>query len=391
MNTSSTAAWTTFLWVLCLVALLATACGKQATATAAQRPSAVEVGVITVTWAAVPLTHELQGRTAAYRVAEVRARVNGIVLKRLFSEGSEVKANQPLFQIDPAPYQAALDSARASLARAAATREFARLQAARYEKLIAENVVSDQDYRNVIASHKTSEADVGSGRAAVELASINLGYTVVRSPVAGKIGRASVTEGAYVQQGQATLLATVQQLDPIYVDLTQSGDELLRLRRQLESGQLLSAAPGEAAVTVLFDDGSEYPRKGRLQFSDVTVDQSTGSVVLRAIVPNPERNLLPGMFVRARLEEGVTPQAILVPQVGLTRDPSGRAIALVVNAQKKVEMRQVKTDRAAGNSWVVTDGLGSGDQVIVEGMQKVRPGSEVVAVAVAEKSTQSAH
>ncbi len=367
-----------------LAAGLLTACGRRAEAVA-PHSGKVEVGVVTATPTDVPLVHELQGRASAYRVAEVRARVNGVVLKRLFDEGSEVRTGQPLFQIDPAPYEAALDSAKATLARAQANREFQRLQEARYEQLITADVVSKQDYTSVVAAHGASEADVAAGAAAVRLASINLGYTLVRSPVSGKIGRAAVTEGAYVQQGPATLLATVQQLDPIYVDLTQSSDELRRLRERIDSGEIRSEQ-GEVSATVVFEDGSEYPHKGKLQFSDVTVDQGTGSVVLRAIVANPERALLPGMFLRARLEQGVTPRAILVPQAALARDPTGVAIVMVVDPEKKVEVRRVRTARANGNDWVVTEGLKSGDQIIVEGLQKISPGTEVVAVAAAPKT-----
>ena len=367
-----------------LAAGLLTACGRRAEAVA-PHAGKVEVGVVTAVPTDVPLVHELQGRASAYRVAEVRARVNGVVLKRLFAEGSEVRTGQPLFQIDPAPYEAALDSARATLARAQANREFQRLQEGRYEQLVSADVVSKQDYTSVVAAHGASEADVAAGTAAVRLASINLGYTLVRSPVSGKIGRAAVTEGAYVQQGPATALATVQQLDPIYVDLTQSSDELRRMRQRIDSGEIRSEQ-GEVSATVVFEDGSEYPHKGKLQFSDVTVDQGTGSVVLRAIVANPERALLPGMFLRARLEQGVTPQAILVPQAALARDPTGVATVMVVDPDKKVEVRRVRTDRANGNDWVVTEGLKSGDQIIVDGLQKISPGSEVVAVAAAPKT-----
>jgi len=367
-----------------LAAGLLTACGRRAEAVA-PHAGKVEVGVVTAVPTDVPLVHELQGRASAYRVAEVRARVNGVVLKRLFAEGSEVRTGQPLFQIDPAPYEAALDSARATLARAQANREFQRLQEGRYEQLVSADVVSKQDYTSVVAAHGASEADVAAGTAAVRLASINLGYTLVRSPVSGKIGRAAVTEGAYVQQGPATALATVQQLDPIYVDLTQSSDELRRMRQRIDSGEIRSEQ-GEVSATVVFEDGSEYPYKGKLQFSDVTVDQGTGSVVLRAIVANPERALLPGMFLRARLEQGVTPQAILVPQAALARDPTGVATVMVVDPEKKVEVRRVRTDRANGNDWVVTEGLKSGDQIIVDGLQKISPGSEVVAVAAVPKT-----
>jgi len=337
----------------------------------------VEVGVVTIAPTAVTLTKELPGRTSPFRVAEVRARVNGIVLKRLFTEGSDVKEGQRLFLIDPAPYQAALDGAKATLARAEANLANARLQAERYADLVKDNAVSRQEYENAMAGLKAAEADVAAGRAAEQSARINLGYTTVTSPVSGRIGRSVVTEGAYVQAGQATLLATVQQLDPIYVDLTQSTAELLRLRRDLESGKLQSAGQGRAKVRLVTDDGREYAHDGALQFADVTVDPGTGSIAIRALFPNPKGELLPGMFVRARLDQGVNPQALLVPQVGVTRDQKGLPTALVVNADRKVERRQLVTDRAVGDAWLVTSGLKAGEQVIVEGLQKVRPGAEV--------------
>jgi membrane fusion protein (multidrug efflux system) len=371
-----------------LLALASTACGKKAAAPAAQ-PGPVEVGIITVAPTAVTLTRELPGRTSAFRVAEVRARVNGIVLKRAFIEGSDVKAGQVLFQIDPAPYQAALDSAKSTLARAEASLAAARLQAQRYTELVDANAVSRQEYEDAVASLKTSEADVAAGRAAVQTASINLGYTTVTSPVAGRIGRSQVTEGAYVQQGQATLLATVQQIDQLYVDLSQSTSEVMRLRRDLESGKLQQAGEGRAKVALLFEDGSVYSREGSLQFSDVTVDPTTGSITLRALFPNPERVLLPGMFVRARLQEAVNPQALLVPQRAVSRDQKGQAVALVVNGEDKVERRQLATDRAIGDAWLVTAGLAAGDRVIVDGIQKARPGAAVKPVPAAEPGARA--
>jgi membrane fusion protein, multidrug efflux system len=340
-------------------------------------PAPIEVGVVTMTPTAVTLTRELPGRTSAFKIAEVRARVNGIVLKRLFTEGADVKEGQPLFRIDPAPYQAALDGARAALARAEANVANAKLQAARYSDLVQDNAVSRQEYDNAMAALKAQEADVAAAQAAEQQARINLGYTTVTSPVTGRIGRSAVTEGAYVQASQATLLATVQQLDPMYVDLSQSTSEVLKLRRDLESGKLQSAGKGQAKVKLVTEDGREYGAPGTLQFTDVTVDPSTGSIALRALFPNPKGELLPGMFVRARLDEGVNPQALLVPQVGVTRDPKGNPVALVVGADKKVERRQLVTDRAIGDAWLVTGGVKPGEQVIVEGIQKVRPGAPV--------------
>jgi membrane fusion protein, multidrug efflux system len=368
------------LALLASLALLS-ACGGRAAAPAA--PAVVEVGVVTIQPAPVTLTRELPGRTSAFRVAEVRARVNGIVQKRLFVEGSDVKEGQKLFLIDPAPYEAALDGAKAALARAEATLANARLQAQRNAELIKTNVVSQQDHDNAMAALKTAEADVAAARAAEQTARINMGYTNVTAPVSGRIGRSAVTEGAYAQAAQATLLATVQQIDPIYVDVTQSADDVLRLRRDLEAGKLQGSGKGQARVRLLTEEGREYAQAGTLQFTDVTVDPGTGSIALRALFPNPKGELLPGMFVRARLEEGVSPQALLVPQVGVTRDQKGMPVAMVVNAEKKVERRQLTTDRAVGNAWLVTDGIRPGDQVIVEGLQKVRPGVQVNPVPAA--------
>jgi membrane fusion protein, multidrug efflux system len=371
------------LQLLAATAVLA-ACGGQGGGPAPSGP--VEVGVVTIAPRSITLTRELPGRTSAYRVAEVRARVNGIVLKRLFTEGSDVKEGQRLFLIDPSPYEAALDGARAALARAEANQANARLQADRYTDLVQDSSVSRQEHENAMAALKSGEADVAAARAAEQAARINLGYTVVTAPVSGRIGRAAVTEGAYVQAAQATLLATVQQLDPIFVDLTQSAAEVLRLRRDLEAGRLQAAGQNQARVRLVTDDGLEYAQAGALQFADVTVDPGTGTIALRALFPNPRGELLPGLFVRARLEEGVNPQALLVPQVGVTRDQKGLPVALVVNAERKVERRQLVTDRAVGDAWLVTDGLKAGDLVIVEGLQKVRPGVQVNPVAAgAEK------
>ena len=368
-----------------LVAAAALAACHRSDGKAAAPAGPVEVGVVTLEPTPVTLTRELPGRTSAFRVAEVRARVNGIVLKRLFTEGSDVKEGQPLFAIDPAPYRATLEGAKAQLARAEATLASNRTQAERVAELVADNAVSKQEYDNAMAALKASEADVAAGKAAVDTARINLGYTTVTSPVSGRIGRSAVTEGAYAQAAQATLLATVQQLDPVYVDVTQSTAEVLRLRRDLESGKLQSAGNGRAKVRLVTEDGREYGLEGTLQFADVTVDPTTGSIALRALFPNPKRELLPGMFVRARLDEGVNPQAILVPQVGVTRDQKGLPTALVVTPDRKVERRQLVTDRAIGDTWLVTSGVKAGEQVIVEGLQKVRPGVSVNPVPAGAK------
>ncbi len=371
-----------------LAAALA-ACSRTDARPGAAAAAVVEVGVVRLEPTSVTLTRELPGRTSAYRVAEVRARVNGIVLKRFFTEGSDVKEGQRLFQIDPAPYRATLEGARAALARAEVNVANARLQAKRNEDLVSDRVVSQQEYENTTAAMKAAEADVAAAKAAVQAAEIALGYTTVTSPVSGRIGRSAVTEGAYVQAAQATLLATVQQLDPVYVDVTQSTAELLKLRRDLESGKLQAAGEGKAKVRLVTEDGREYGSEGTLQFADVTVDPGTGSVALRALFPNPKGELLPGMFVRARLAEGVNPQALLVPQVAVTRDQKGLPTALVVNAKHEVERRQLVTDRVVGDAWLVTGGVAAGDQVIVEGLQKVRPGAVVNPVPAASTKQAS--
>ncbi|HSK00053.1 MAG TPA: efflux RND transporter periplasmic adaptor subunit [Kofleriaceae bacterium] len=372
----------------CLATLAITAalgaCGKDKPAgpppAAAQGP--VQVGVITVTAQPVTLTRELPGRTSALRVAEVRARVNGIVQKRLFTEGSDVKAGQALFVIDPAPYQAALESAAAQLARAEAGVTSAQSLADRYATLIQSNAISRQEYDDATSRLKIAQADLAGARAAVKTARINLDYTTVAAPIAGRIGRAEVTEGAYVQQAAATLMATVQQLDRVYVDVTVSSADHARMRRAVETGAL-QTAEGQAKVALLLEDGRAYPEAGALQFADVSVDPSTGSISLRAIFPNPRGELLPGMFVRARLEEGTDPSAILLAQRAVSRDQAGRPTALVVGKDGKVELRQLVTDRSIGDAWLVTSGLAVGEQVIVEGLQKVRPGAAVTPVPAA--------
>ncbi len=378
------------LRVLFALLTLATACGKDKDAQSkpAGPPPTVEVGVISVESKPVTLTRELPGRTSAFRVAEVRARVNGIVKKRLFAEGSDVKVGQVLFEIDSAPYAAALASARAQELRAQATVESAKSQTDRYEKLIQTNAISRQEYDDAIARLKTSQADVAAARASVSAAQINVGYTKVTAPIAGRIGRSDVTEGAYVQQSQATLLATIQQLDPVYVDMTWSSSEMLRIRRAIESGEL-QTVDAKAQVSILLEDGREHPQPGILQMSDVSVDQTTGSVALRAIVPNPKRDLLPGMFVRARIEEGTKQDAVLVPQRAVTRDQNGRPLALVVDQAGKVERRLLVTDRAIDDAWLVTDGLKPGELVVVEGSQRIRPGATVKPVPVAAAPRQA--
>ncbi|HKC42777.1 MAG TPA: efflux RND transporter periplasmic adaptor subunit [Burkholderiales bacterium] len=355
------------------------ACSGQKQQPAAPQPP--EVSVVTVRRQPVPVTVELPGRTNPYLVAQVRARVDGIVLKREFKEGSDVKTGQRLYQIDPAPYRAALDSALGTLANAQATIASTAAQAERYKVLADRNAVAKQDYDNAVASRDQAVAQVASAKAAVETARINLGYTDALSPISGRIGISQVTEGAYVQAGAATLMATVQQIDPIYVDLTQSSAEGLRLRRDVASGRLKLNGPDQAKATLVLEDGTEYPEKGALQFTDITVDQTTGSVTLRAIFPNPHHLLLPGMFVRARIDEGVNDNAVLVPEVGVTHDPKGQATALVVGPDGKVATRAIQATRTLGDSWVIEGGLADGEQVIVSGVQKVQPGMAVRTVA----------
>lgn len=358
-------------------AVFLAACGKKESAPPPQTP---EVGVVTVQPQAVPVFSELPGRTSAFLVAQVRARVDGIVLRREFTEGTDVKAGQRLYKIDPAPYLAALNSAKATLAKAQANLVTQNALVARYKVLVAANAVSKQDYDNAVATQGQAAADVAAGKAAVDTAQINLGYTDVVSPITGRVGISQVTPGAYVQASQATLMSTVQQLDPVYVDLTQSSLEGLKLRQDVQSGRLKTSGPGAAKVSLILEDGKTYAEPGKLQFSDVTVDQATGSVTIRAVFPNPGRVLLPGMFVRARIEEGVNENAFLVPQIGVTHDQKGQAIAMVVNASNKVEPRPLKTTGMQGQNWIVEGGLQAGDHVIVHGVEKVRPGATVKSV-----------
>jgi len=340
-------------------------------------PPQVEVGVLTVTPTKVNFTRDLPGRVSAFRIAEVRARVNGIIQKRVFTEGSDVKAGEVLYQIDPAPYVAALNNAKGALAKAEANAQGARLKEGRYKHLLGSRVISQLDYDDTVATRDANEADVISGEAAVEAAQIDLGYTTVTSPVNGRIGASQVTEGAYVRESDATLLAKVQELDRVYVDVTQSSNELLRLRRQMAAGEIETDSAGRARVRLLLDDGTEYSEDGALQFSDVTVDPTTSSVTLRAIFPNAKEELLPGMFVRARLSQGLKQDAILVPQLAVTRNAKGEALAYVVGEGGKVEGRILDASTAIGNQWLVRSGLKAGDQLIVSNLQQVRDGASV--------------
>jgi membrane fusion protein, multidrug efflux system len=341
---------------------------------------AAEVGVVTVTPQPVTITTELPGRMSSYRVAEVRPQVSGVVLKRLFVEGREVKAGEPLYLIDPAPFQASYDSAKATLQHAQAELTTAKLLEERYRPLVEVNAVSRQTYDNAVASALQADADVASGKASVETARINLAYTHVLAPVSGRTSRSSVTEGALVTANQTTSLVTVTQLDPIYVDVTQPATVWLRLQRELEAGQLVNRGGNAAAVGLKLEDGSEYGREGSLQFSEVTVDQGTGSVTLRAEFPNPSHLLLPGMFVRARIREGVRQQGLLVPERGVTHDQRGEPVALIVGGGNKVEQRTLQTDRVIGDQWLVVGGIKAGDRVVVSGVQQAHPGDEVTPV-----------
>jgi membrane fusion protein, multidrug efflux system len=357
-----------------LAALVLAGCGKEADPPA---PTVTEVGVITIKPQAITVTNELPGRTSAYRIAQVRARVDGIVARRAYVEGSDVQAGQLLFQVDPAPYQAALASARASLSRAQANLVSTTALAERDKVLIEDNAISRQEYDNAVAAQGQAAADVAAGQAGVQTASINLGYTEVRAPVSGRIGAAQVTEGGYVQASGATLLATVQQLDPIYVDLNQTSVEGLRLRREVANGRLQLHGPRQAKVHLLLEDGSQYPLDGTLEFTDITVDPGTGMVTVRALFPNPNHVLLPGMFVRAQIEEGVSAQTVLVPQVGVTHNARGEATALLVGGDNKVVFKTVVTGRTVDSNWVIESGLQANDRIIVEGGQKVQPGQLV--------------
>jgi membrane fusion protein (multidrug efflux system) len=349
-----------------------------------------EVGVVTITEQAVALQTELPGRVEPLRVAQVRARVNGVVLKRLFKEGSEVKAGQALFQIDAAPYQASYESAQASLARAQANLTQAAAQAERYKPLLDANAISKQDYINAVAAQKQAEADVASGKAAIATARINLGYASVTSPIAGRIGRALVTEGALVSATEATQLAVVQQTNMVYVNFTQSTNEVLRLRKAMAAGQLRGAGDGSAAVRVVLDDGTELPRQGKLLFQDLTVDSTTGQITLRAEVPNPDGLLLPGQYVRVRLSQAELPAGIVIPQQAVTRGSQGDTV-LVVGADGKPEKRTIKIGSAQGTNWLVQDGLKPGEKVIVEGFQKMMvPGAPVKPVPWAKGASAPA-
>jgi membrane fusion protein (multidrug efflux system) len=363
----------------------------QAQSAGAGQPGAMtpEVAVVTVQTQQVVLTTELPGRTSPFRIAEIRPQVNGLILKRLFTEGSDVQAGQELYQIDPAPFQAAFENAKAALGRAEASLPALRLRAQRLKEALADKAVSQQSFDDADAALKQAEADSLYWRASVETAKINLGYAHVVSPISGRIGTSVVTDGAIVTAYQPVPLATIQQLDPIYVDVPQSTTELLRLRRRLGEGRLNHEGSSTAnKVSLILEDGTKYPVEGTLQFRDVSVDLTTGSVILRMVFPNPDGVLLPGMFVRAVVKEGVSEQAILVPQQAVSRDAKGNPMALTVDSEGKVGPRMLGVERAIGSQWLVSTGLAPGDRVIAEGMQKVRPGAQVKTVPFESAATQ---
>jgi len=343
-------------------------------------PPAPTVSVVTVQPQPVLLTTELPGRTSAYRIAEIRPQVNGLIQKRIFTEGTDVQAGDLLYQIDPAPFRAALKNAEAALVRSEANLPAIRSRTERYKELLADKAVSQQEYDDVAAALHQLEADIQYGKATVETARINLAYTRITAPISGRIGRSNVTEGAIVTAYQPVALATIQQLDPIYVDVPQSTTELLRLKRRLADGRLNRNDASQETVALILPDSTAYPLAGVLQSQEVSVDPTTGSVTLRAVFPNPDSVLLPGMFVQTVIKEGVNQAAILVPQQGVSRDRKGNPTALIVDAESKTALRMLTVDRAVGDQWLVSAGLAPGDRVIVEGLKMLRPGTEVKAV-----------
>jgi membrane fusion protein (multidrug efflux system) len=382
--------WRVVATAAAVAALLSlAACGKGDAPAAGAAPGAggnkppPEVGVVIATPGNVGLVTELPGRLEASRIAQVRARAAGILQERLFKEGSDVKAGQPLFRIDAAPYTAAAQSAQASLARAEANAVQAKALADRYKPLVEANAVSKQEYANAVAAQKTAEADVAVGRATVATAKINLGYAAVTAPISGRIGRSLVTEGALVGQGDATQLAVIQQINPMYVNFTQSATDVLKLRRAMQDGQFKHAAGTDAAsVRVVLEDGTEYALPGKLLFTDLTVDSTSGQVTLRAEVPNPKGDLLPGLYVRVRIEQAQMSNAIAIPQQAVTRTQTGDTVS-IVDAAGKITKRPVKISAAQDNQWIVLDGLKAGEQVMVDGFQKLQmlpPGTPVKAV-----------
>jgi membrane fusion protein (multidrug efflux system) len=374
------------LVVACLAGLAA--CDRKPAPPAAPPPA--KVGVVTLKQQSVVLTTELPGRTEAFLTADVRPQVSGVVTRRIFTEGSDVRLGQQLYQIDPATYKAAYDTAMATLQYDRAALATARAKTARYKPLAAAQAVSRQDYDDAVATSGEAVANIATAMASIEQANINLAYTKVMAPIAGRIGRSSVTPGALVTADQTTALSTITQLDPIYVDVTQPATTLLRLQQELAAGKLQRIGPNQAKVTLLLEDGSAYDAPGVLQFSEVTVDQGTGTVLLRAIFPNHDHLLLPGLYVRGELAEGSNDKAILVPQQGVSRNPHGDATVMLVGPGNKAMLRVVQASQAIGANWLVTSGLAAGDRVIVDGLQQLRPGMEVEATETAGDASAGA-
>jgi len=371
---------------LLLLGLAAGGCSQsQADVSRPKKNTPPQVGVITIAPRPTMRTTELPGRTTAVLTSEVRPQVSGVILKRLFTEGSEVREGQALYQIDPATYRATYASAQAKEARARAALATAKAKAVRYKSLMSVQAISRQDYDDVVAAAKEAQADIGSARAEVDQARINLEYTKVLAPIAGRIGRSTVTPGALVTANQAATLATVTQLDPIYVDVNQSSATMLRLKHEMETGEIERADNDSVKVTLKLEDGSAYPVSGKLQFAEVTVDQGTGTVLLRAVFPNAKHVLLPGMFVHAVIQEGVDRHGITVPQKAVSRNAQGEATVMVVGRDNTVAVRTIRTGQALGNVWLVTDGLTAGDRVLVDGLQQVRPGAVVTPVEAAAR------
>lgn len=378
--------WRSGMVLLSGVLLLSGCDGCKKPQSAALTP---EVAVVTIEPRRLVLTTELPGRTAAYRVADITPRVSGLILKRFFREGSNVNAGELLYQIDPAPFEAALETVQASLARAEANVTALQLRVNRFKELLPDRAVSQQEYDDALSAVNQAKAEVESLKAQIKTARISLGYTRITAPISGRIGRSSVTEGAVVSAYQPVALATIQQLDPVYVDVPQSTGDLLRLRNLMKGGGLSQNGAGQRKVELILDDGTTYQQGGVLQFRDVTVDPTTGSVILRIVFPNPRGVLLPGMFVRAVVEEGINQRALLVPQQAVSRDPKGNSLVFIVDKDNIVQQRMLTVDRAIDDTWLVLSGIAPGEYVIVEGMQKVRPGAKVKALPFEKNSENS--
>lgn len=377
-----------WIGVLIVGIALLTSCTKSGAPSATQQVKPIaNVDVITVRAQPLVLTTTLPGRATAYAIAEVRPQVGGILKRRVFREGADVKAGDVLYEIDPALYQATLNSARAALAKAEASLVTVKLKAQRYAELAQSGVISQQENDDLIAALGEAEADVKSSKAAVETATINFGYTRIVAPISGRIGKSTVTVGALLTANQPAALATIQQLDPIYVDITQTSTELLRLQRELAGGDLKPVTQGQPKATLLFDDGSTYTHSGKVQFADISVNEGTGTVTVRVTFPNPKHEILPGMYVRATLDEGTLQHALLVPQQAVTRDPTGAATALVLNAEGVVELRMPTIDRSVDNQWLIRDGIHDGEQVIIGGGQRVKAGDKAQVAAAPDAAT----